>query len=192
MRWREPRSRRGRSNSSSRAPHVKEVARPLLADAKGVDGCRGGAGGQRGRPLAGTCHGCSDATLLPPRAPTLLVPYRGPTVACLDRAHGACMVSARGAGRRQLPKTITLAMMREHFGQFGEGVDECVLKQKQVAAAHACIPAPSLRSGMRALQAVIRRPPPGSPVRPRPLRRATPLRTSASYGRSTRPPPSAS
>lgn len=23
-------------------------------------------------------------------------------------------------------------MMREHFGQFGEGVDECVLKQKQV------------------------------------------------------------
>ena len=33
---------------------------------------------------------------------------------------------------RQLPKSITLAMMREHFGQFGEGVDECVLKQKQV------------------------------------------------------------
>ena len=33
---------------------------------------------------------------------------------------------------RQLPKSISLAMMREHFGQFGEGVDECVLKQKQV------------------------------------------------------------
>ena len=33
---------------------------------------------------------------------------------------------------RQLPKSISLAMMREHFAQFGEGVDECVLKQKQV------------------------------------------------------------
>lgn len=31
----------------------------------------------------------------------------------------------------QLPKTITLAMMREYFSQFGEGVDECVLKEKQ-------------------------------------------------------------
>jgi len=33
--------------------------------------------------------------------------------------------------RRQLPKTVTLAMMREHFSQFGQGVDECVLKEKQ-------------------------------------------------------------
>ena len=36
----------------------------------------------------------------------------------------------------QLPKSISLAMMREHFGQFGEGVDECVLKQKQGHLSH--------------------------------------------------------
>ena len=39
---------------------------------------------------------------------------------------------------RQLPKSISLAMMREHFGQFGEGVDECVLKQKQVPRRPMC------------------------------------------------------
>eukprot|EP00964_Phaeocystis_antarctica_P062861 scaffold37705_cov74-Phaeocystis_antarctica.AAC.1 len=42
---------------------------------------------------------------------------------------------------RQLPKSITLAMMREHFGQFGEGVDECVLKQKQVTRGPVGFPA---------------------------------------------------
>ena len=72
--------------------------------------------------------GPSEPSLRSPRSPASRRPPRcdPPAASWSPRA------PSPRYSRRQLPKSITLAMMREHFGQFGEGVDECVLKQKQV------------------------------------------------------------